>query len=257
MAELVDGAWLAERLEDPSLQLLDPRPPVRYFSGHIRGAINVRADRLLEALKEQGAEAAASFLSEAGVSGEKVLLVYDDADGQLACTLAWILEYLGHGRVLILNERLASWMDRYGARALRPSRPPPGSFAPRVREELRVLLGEVLRRSSEIKLVDARSREEFLGQIELRGRGGRIPGAINIPWLEFLAKGRQLFLPPGQLAEKMRSLVPHGPLITYCSIGTRACVAFYGLKLAGYKDVRVYDGSFEEWASHPELPVEL
>ncbi|MER3601751.1 MAG: hypothetical protein C4339_03430 [Nitrososphaerota archaeon] len=256
-AELVRGEWLAGRLLDKELQILDPRPPVKYFSGHIAGALNVRADRLLETLKREGAAAAAQALGKAGVSSDSLVVVYDDADGQLACTLAWILEYLGHERVFILGQRLQGWLLSHGHKALRPTVGQPTLFEARPRAELRATLEEVRAALGRARLLDVRSREEFTGELKLHARAGRIPGAINLPWLELLGQGDELFLSGHQIRAKLGPLLEsNAPVITYCSTGTRACVAYYALRWAGLEAVKVYDGSFDEWASNRELPVE-
>ena len=110
-----------------------------------------------------------------------------------------------------------------------------------------------------IKLVDARSPEEYAGSPSQGARSGHIPGAVNLEWKRLLTQGD-----PPTLADipEMKRLFagagvePSPEVVSYCQSGVRASLIYFALRLAGYPRVRMYDGSWSEWSASAELPVE-
>jgi thiosulfate/3-mercaptopyruvate sulfurtransferase len=106
--------------------------------------------------------------------------------------------------------------------------------------------------------VDARTRDEFTGEKALAKKGGHIPGATHLEWVELLDPKTGTFLPPAELIElvKDRKIDLDKPQITYCQGGGRAAVVAFGLELAGAKKVRNYYASWGEWGNANDTPVE-
>jgi len=248
---IVDGEFLFKNLD--RFLLVDPRPPVKYFSGHIKGAVNVRVDKILLALRREDFKEAFDLLGKGGIDLDTEILIYDDLDGQKACTMAWILEYFGHKKIYLLNEKVESWLNRYGEKAYRPSNPNFKKFEGEIVKEIRANWEEIYKNLNKIKLLDVRSEEEYSGKLVLHDRPGHIPKAINLPWKRFLHEGNKIFKENIEVREIKRD----DEIIVYCSDGPRACVAYYALKLIGFNKVKVYDKSFSEWASLADLPVEI
>ena len=259
--QLVDTSSL---LPDPSaagVVIVDPRRAVRYLQGHIQGAINVPAAKAFDA---DGAlladEALAVWLTELGVPSDIPLLLYDDADGRDGAMLAWILEYLGHVDVRFLRQPFSHWRDLGGELYYRPVTPPPARFTPRPIPELRARRQDVQRAIAEGAgpvLLDTRTREEFVGDVEVDGRGGHLPNAVHVPWEEFRPQEGDLFLTAPDAARilKAAGIAPGRPIIAYCQRGPRAAVPTMALRLHGY-DVRLYDGSFSDWIRDRGAPIE-
>lgn len=259
--QLVDTTSL---LPDPSTAgavIVDPRRVVRYLQGHIEGAINAPAAKAFGA---DGAlladDALAAWLAGLGVPSDIPLLLYDDADGRDGAMLAWILEYLGHADVRFLRQPFSRWRDLGGELYYRPVAAPPAHFTPRPNPELRARRQDVrqaIAAGAGTVLLDTRTRAEFVGEVEVDGRGGHLPGAVHVPWEGFRPQDGDLFPTATDAAAilKAAGIAPGRPIIAYCLHGPRAAVATMALRLCGY-DVRLYDGSFSDWIRDRDAPIE-
>lgn len=201
-------------------------------------------------------------LGHLGVNQESPVVIYDDFGGVAATRLFWVLDYLGHRNVSLLQGGLRSWQlaDRPMSRdipktstVLYKSVPRPDRVADRawVQEHL----GDPA-----VVLLDARSPQEFNGTIPGRQveRAGRIPSAVNVDWMLNLTstKPRQ-FKSEAELARLYQSVgaTPDKEITVYCRTGARASHDYFVLRLLGYPRVRLYDGSFVEWSQDASLPV--
>ncbi len=227
MAEIFDVSWLAQRLNQKDILVVDSRPPVKYLQGHVPGAVNLPSSKIFHptSLELLPVDQLASVFAEKGVDENRTVVFYDGYDGQNAAILAWTLEFLGHRRVGLLS---------------------------------RFIEVDKVQNRGDYKLVDLRSSEEFLGKLSTEPRRGRLPEAISLPWTSLLGQNNGLFRPRNDLEKTVaeRGLRPSDHIITYCSFGPRAALGYVALSQLGFEDIRVYDGSFHQWAQHQELPVE-
>lgn len=218
------------------------------------------------------AAAMAARLAALGVDATRPVLVYGDAQtgyGEEG-RIAWLLSYLGHAQVHILDGGIAAW--RRAGQALvrgpagRPARE--GTLSPLAQAGLRSEKAQVLAAQQgqagqpKSLIVDVRSLDEWLGATPyLEARGGHIPGAVHLPWLGLLdGQGRLR-----DAATLLRDLAALGlqepqkedrPIVVYCTGGVRSAFVWAILRDLGYRQVRNYDGSFWEWAADRSLPVE-
>jgi thiosulfate/3-mercaptopyruvate sulfurtransferase len=256
MIRLVDAEWVERELDSGQLRVVDPRSPVKYLQGHIRNAINVPVAKAFDAdgrLIDD--DRLAKWLGAAGVGAAGTVLLYDDYDAQSGSMLAWILEYLGHPNVRFLGVPFARWKAEGREILYRPVTAEPATLSLAARKpHLRASWRELL--DAPIEILDVRSPEEYSGSVVVDARGGHIPGAANVPWHGFVNED-ELFLTPARLRSLLsRERVPADrPTVVYCRTGPRAAVAFVALQQLDL-DVRLYDGSFAEWAQLHELPVE-
>src|SRR5690242_21121075 len=114
MINLVDNSWLTEHVSDPQTRIIDPRSRVRYLQGHVPKAVNLPLAELFdrESLALFPDEKLAEVFGNVGVDFDSNVVLYDSYDGQSAAMLAWLLEYLGHSRVVILSTYFEHWVKR-------------------------------------------------------------------------------------------------------------------------------------------------
>jgi thiosulfate/3-mercaptopyruvate sulfurtransferase len=273
---LVDVAWLATHLHDPSLRIIDLRWYLSarkgadaYAQGHIPGAVFVDLAHDITGPIGPGRHplpSPAQFeraMRRAGVSKTTRVVVYDDAGGSIAARLWWLLEHHGHRRVHVLDGGLPAWQRAGHACSTSPPTITEGSFRatlalrPPVVDRHHV---EAARRRRSVVILDARVPERYRGEVEpIDARPGHIPGARNAPWPDNLVDER--FAAPKALRARYRALgVRTGStVICYCGSGVTACHDVLALRLAGIAGVRVqlYEGSWSDWSRDPDRPAAL
>jgi len=208
----------------------------------------------LELLRE---EQLSEIFGEAGIETGKTAVFYDSYDGQNAAMLGWILEYLGHQKVRILASRLEGWMSDGREVLYRPVKPQPARFLANPDRSIRALLKQFVESKGD-KLLDLRSAEEFQGKVATEVRTGRLPGATSLPWTTLIGQGNDFLRPKKELKDIFAAagLFPSDRIVAYCTYGPRAAIGYVALREAEFGNVRVYDGSFHQWARHAQLPLE-
>ena len=235
-------------------------PGARYADLNLDLSAPVSADSGRHPLPSPGllAERFASF----GIDEDTQVVAYDDANGSLAARAWWLLRWLGHTRVAVLDGGFKAWVAGGGAvESGGPERRAPQvKFAPQVNKDAVVTATDVLLalRDPARLLVDARAPERFAGTVEpLDPVAGHIPGAVNHPFSGNLtADGR--FLPAAELRSRWReSLAGTAPgnVILMCGSGVTACHNLLAMELAGLQGAKLYAGSWSEWIRDPERPV--
>jgi thiosulfate/3-mercaptopyruvate sulfurtransferase len=191
-----------------------------------------------------------------GIGGASQVVVYDDASGAFAARLWWMLKWLGHERVAVLDGGFGAWQASGFPVTTETTLSAVGDFMPRQRRELLVGAGELLA-SAERKLFDARAPERFRGEVEpIDPVAGHIPSAENLPFSGNLRDGR--FLSPSELRARLdRALdgTPPERAVVYCGSGVTACHDVLAFAHAGLPLPRLYAGSWSEWITDPSRPV--
>ncbi len=257
MITLVSAEWVAERSHSEDIRLLDLRRPMKYLQGHLKNAVNLPVLRAFDAQgKLLPPEVLARWLGTAGVSERSLPVIYDSPEGQNGAMLAWILVYLGHPDVRMLDVFYEGWVAQRREIFYKPVGATETTFTPRVNPQVRVTLDE-LRTRSTAKFVDFRSREEYAGTRDLDGKPGHLPGAVNIVWRDLNGPGHAVLASAEKIEELLTAAgITRGEqLITYCRSGLRAALGYLALTRCEY-NVRLYDGSYAEWVRH-DLPVEV
>jgi thiosulfate/3-mercaptopyruvate sulfurtransferase len=196
-----------------------------------------------------------------GIDRSTQVVAYDQDAGPYASRLWWMLRYLGHDAVAVLDGGWAKWRreDR-PVRSGDESRPP-ARFTPSPRAERHVEIGEAISLSVDpgALLIDARAPERFEGRSETIDRvAGHIPGASNHFFKQNLAADGTM-LPPETLRANFEHLLagrPPGDAVMYCGSGVTACQNLLAMEHAGLPGTRLYVGSWSEWSSDPSRPIE-
>lgn len=254
--------------KQPNVVLLDGEAQATYQRGHIPGAVNLPIALLtnLESRRKNGypvtAADAEKLLGEAGIDNDTLVVIYGDGEGKAAAGLWFALDFFGHEKMKVLNGGFRKWVKE--GRPVTQDEPAVAkkTYAAKPHPEKIVTLDWVKKslRKKNVVVVDARTLNEYIGQAVPDGtsRGGHIPGARNLEWSK-LSGDLETF----KSADEMRKILKkHGitqdtQVITYCNTGIgRSSFLSMALELAGYDNVKVYTGSWEDWSSDPRLPIE-
>lgn len=272
---LVDAATLAAHLDDPNWLVVDVRHQLAdttygerlYAEGHLPGAVFLHCDRDLSGpttgrngrhpLPAQ--DKLAKRLGEIGIGSDTQVVVYDDVQGMIAGRLWWLLRWLGHDSVALLDGGFQAWQAAGGALATTLPASRAASFVSQLNDN--AVNADYVRaflETSRLHLVDARSPDRFRGENETMDPvGGHIPGAVNRFFRENLqADGR--FKSAAELrAEWLAVLAGATPeqVVHQCGSGVSACHNMLAMEIAGLSGSRLYAGSWSEWCSDPARPV--
>lgn len=222
---LVETEWLAEHLDDPHVRVVDTDNREAYRRAHIPGAVTYRGHHYLK--EEEGAlhimnpEKFAQVMGELGIGDGTLVITYDGFGSLYATRLWWVLNYYGHPQVKVLNGGWNKWFAEGRPISNVVPRPPYATFTPRVNGEF-IASWEYVRASigqADRVLLDVRSDGEWTGE-NARGtkRGGRIPGAVHLEWLNYVTDDDlKTFKPAAELRamfDKM-GVTPEKEVITY------------------------------------------
>jgi thiosulfate/3-mercaptopyruvate sulfurtransferase len=274
---LIEPGELAERLRDPDWAILDCRSDLArptwgadsWRTGHIPGALYADLDHDLSGPLTPAtgrhplpaASALADTFGRFGIDARVQVVAYDQGPGAYAARLWWLLRWLGHGAVAVLNGGYAAWV-REGlpvssaseARAPRRFVPQPGEERSVSTAEIAAWLASGALARGEPLLVDARSADRFAGANEsIDPVAGHIPGARNHPFARnHDADGR--WLAPDELRRAwLTTLAGRDPaaLVSMCGSGVTACHNLLALAVAGLPGAKLYAGSWSEWIREP------
>ncbi len=262
---LVEPGWLLRHLEDGDLRIVDMSAALEsYKQGHIPGASFVSVTGIVVPsvsgtydLPSQ--EMLESLLGRLGVTKDTRVIIYDDAGGLYASRLFFTLDVLGHRQVALLNGGKRAWQRAGYPLHKEVPKVNPTEYRAVVNPDLTVTaewIRDHLGDSSTIFL-DSRSVDEYRGEDIRAKRGGHIPRARNIDWIQNLASDGT-FKSTAELARlyEQKGITPDKTVVTYCQTHTRVSLSYFVLRLLGYDKVKGYIASWVEWGNREDLPVE-
>jgi len=273
---VVGTETLAEHLDDPNWVIVDCRFTLTdteagrraYAAGHLPGARYAHLDEDLSAPKNgkngrhplPDPAAFAQTLGRWGIDAGKQVVLYDDSFGAMAVRLWWMLRWMGHDAVALMDGGLPKWQREKLPMTTEAPVVVPTVFVPHVREAMRVDADAVFAasRSGSELLLDARPEMRFLGEMEpIDPVAGHVPGAINLPFDDNLDLGGT-FLGADELREMYEGLLAGRKpqqVIHMCGSGVTACHNLLAMEIAGLPGAKLYPGSWSEWIADPSRPI--
>jgi thiosulfate/3-mercaptopyruvate sulfurtransferase len=269
---LVSPEWAQQHLNDPDVRFVEVDvDTAAYEQSHLPGAVGWNwTSQLSDGIRRDIAsrEDLAKLLSESGIGPDTHIVLYGDNNNWFAAWAYWQLRLHGFDNVSILNGGRRYWLDNgLPVTTDVPSHAPTKVDVPEPDYTLRAFRDDILPKLGEASftLVDVRSPAEYSGEViappgmtETAQRGGHIPGAQSIPWAQAVREDGTF-----KSADDLKSLyeakgvTPDKDVIAYCRIGERSSHSWFVLhELLGYPRVRNYDGSWTEWGSMVNVPIE-
>ncbi|WP_057763966.1 sulfurtransferase [Cytobacillus praedii] len=269
MNHFVEKEWLLEHLEDKNIRIADCRYNLgaseegynSYVKDHIPGAVYFHLSKDLSGpVSAHGGRhplPAIDDLQEtfslAGISEETTVIAYDGGEGSYAARLWWLLNYLGHEKVYILNGGYKGWKNiGYPTNETIPTYLKT-EFKVHLNDDIFVSQEEVKTivesKNADTVIIDSRENKRYLGIEEpIDKKAGHIPGAINKVWTEGFENGRIKSVE--EQRKRFQEINKDKQVIVYCGSGVTATPNFIALKMAGYDKVKLYAGSFSDWISY-------
>jgi thiosulfate/3-mercaptopyruvate sulfurtransferase len=273
---LIQAEELVKRLDEPVIRVFDCRFDLAqphagreaHAAGHIPGAAYADLNRDLSAplTPDSGRHplpTPAAFeqrLREFGVNRDSVVIAYDGGNAMYASRLWWMLRWLGHDEVLVLDGGLHRWVALGLPVDTTVEQYAPGDFLAQPRHDMQVDAARVLADSSDrsLRLLDARAPERYSGEVEpIDAVAGHVPGAVNHPFTTSIGEDDRL-LPRDQLRSAFidgLDGVPPDRVTAMCGSGVTACHLLLAMEHAGLPGARLYPGSWSEWSRDPSRPV--
>jgi thiosulfate/3-mercaptopyruvate sulfurtransferase len=272
---LVSTEWLAERLRDPTIAIVDASyflpahkrdAKAEYGKEHIPGAVFFDIEAVSDHSTElphmlPGTTQFGEAVGALGIGDGDTVVVYDNSPVFSSARVWWTFRIFGAKNVYILDGGLAKWKAEGRPLEAGESKRKPKSFKAEMNVGAVALLDDVRLALSDdsVQVVDARSAERFAGKApEPRPglRSGHMPGAFNVPYDRLLENGR--LLPRDRLAAAFTDagVDLDKPIITTCGSGVTAAVLTLALESIGKAPKGLYDGSWAEWGERPDLPIE-
>ncbi|MFB6466075.1 sulfurtransferase [Cytobacillus sp. Hz8] len=270
----VNCTWLKDQLHHDKIRIVDCRFQMgqpeagknAYLEEHIPGAVYFDLEKdLSSAVQTHGGrhplpnlDSFKALLDDSGIDEETMVIAYDAGGEAYATRLWWLLNYVGHKKVAILDGGFHAWKQ---------ANLPVTHEVPSYRKtNLDIQLQEKMLAdyedikkiatdsNSKVILVDSRERNRYLGLAEpIDKKAGHIPGAINKVWTEGFRDG--LFKGVQEQKHRFQDLSSESPVIVYCGSGVTATPNFLALKAAGFSNVKLYCGSFSDWISYDDNDV--
>ncbi|MDD1746293.1 MAG: sulfurtransferase [Methanomassiliicoccales archaeon] len=263
--EIVDSDWLESHLDDPELRIVDTRSSYDYGKGHVQNAVNIE---LFDIVRSWGGlpamcipqERFEGLMSSKGIGKDTTVVAYDNFGGLFSARLLWTLEHFGHKKVKVYDGSIKTWLDAGNSFSFTI----PKVKTTRYRaghDEGNLATKEWIidhLKDKGVKYLDVRREGEYSGKMAFGKRGGHIPGAVHIHWLEAIDPRTAKFKKPDELRRmyEMSGLTPDKEVVVYCWMGLRASHGYMMLRLLGYPKVRTYDSSWSEWGDAEGCEVE-
>ena len=267
---IISADWLREHIDDPNIIILDCRfrlsdpawGKAQYELNHIPGAYYLDLEHDLSSpIQSHGGrhplpntlQLAEKFASIGITSGKTMVIAYDDSGSSFAARLWWLMRYLGHEKVAVLDGGLNDWNQKKYCLTNEIPVPKSGKFSAEIQSEKVVDIDQIkqYQNASNVLIIDSRESDRYQGMREpIDPIAGHIPNAINYPWMNVI-NGQGKFRSIDEQQEIWLTLPDSDELILYCGSGVTACVNLISLELVRTeKKKRLYPGGWSDWCSY-------
>lgn len=264
---ILEAAKLSEQLDNPNVIVIDFSQPATYLQHHIPGAFFLDYSWITKAENPvmgllPDIEQLNRVLSAFGVTPDTHIVAYDDEGGGRACRLLWTLDTIGHQHYSLLNGGLQTWIHAQHPTSQNIVWPTPSSYTGTLDTsaiaEKQFILDTL--KDDTTMILDCRSPMEYSGTKAFAARGGHIPGAVNMNWMELIDTDNHLQLKSISEIERIleaKGITKDKTIITHCQTHHRSSHSYIVLKSLGYKNIKGYPGSWSDWGNDTSTPIEM
>lgn len=275
MKFVLDKEWLQKNLNEKNLRIVDCRFSLaepdkgkqEYLHSHLPGSVYFDLEKDLSSpVQVHGGRHPLPDITEfvlkletAGIDRDKIVVAYDNGEGSYAARFWWLLRYLGHEKVYVLEGGFKQWVAADYPTATEQPTFEKETFHIQLKPEIMADIDEVKEiaagKAENSVLIDSREERRYLGIEEpIDKKAGHIPAAINKPWMAGLNNGQ--YKPVEEQKARFSDIDAEKQIIVYCGSGVTAAPNFLALKEAGFKNVKLYVGSFSDWISYDGNKIE-
>ena len=263
MKNIISTSSLLSRIRnnDKKLIIVDTRSFGEYLEGHIPNSVNLELmqfhwiDTKSKSIKYFNKQIINLF-SLLGIKDNLYVIFYDNVSGPYASRGVWLSHYLSHKKVAILDGGFNQWKEENKPIEKRTNSFKKSKFLPKINTKI-LADYKYVKKSIEKKnvvIIDSRSNMEFIGEHVRAVNKGHIKSAINIEWKKNIKENKLKEI--DELKEIYKNIPKNKEIITYCQGAYRAANTYLTLKMIGYKKVRMYLGSWNEWGNKEKSPIE-
>lgn len=237
-----------------------------YKEEHLPGAVYFSLEEDLSGeIEEHGGrhplpnmEKFKQVLENAGISNDTTVVAYDGGEGAFAARLWWMLKYVGHEKVYILDGGYKEWTDAFYPVEENIQTFSPTTYHVDIQTEMLATVEDVRAaiQTGDHVIIDSREPNRYFGyEAAFAEKAGHIPTALNHWWTEGFQSGR--FKSPSEQEKRFKKLEKQRPIIVYCGSGVTGTPNVIALREAGYDDVKLYAGSYSDWISYEDNEIEM
>jgi len=243
---LVSIDWLKDNLSDPNIVILDTRPKTMFLYGHLSKSQSLTIDQVIQ-FDQYGANLVVDekkiidLFSSLGIDNSKTVVLVGDSMDPSAARIAWTFLYFGHEKTCLLDANIMD-LQRNGFELTKKLFIPElTTFTPKINSKIRIESDYLKENLDHFVILDARTPQEFMG--------GHLPNSKLIPFTDGIAYDGKLFQNKNFLQNlfSQNQISQDSEIVCYCMHGHRASSLFLQLMIAGYQNVKLYDGSFVDW----------
>lgn len=263
----VTTEWLSKNLE--KVTIVDVRVGPKYLLGHIDGAVQINKAEFLQTrggVKSlvPDTRTLEKLMDRYGITKDTTVIAYAEDKNPYSARFVWTLRYHGHDKAFVLDGGYEKWSKEKRSVAVLPTRPVPAKgYKVTASRDIRVGADYIYTRLNNPSVViwDTRRPTEYAGTEVRADRGGHIPGAVHLNWVELQREvdGIRVLKSEAEIRKLLvsRGITPDSEIVAHCQTGIRSSYATLVLKALGYENAKNYDGSWIEWANNASLPIEV